>query len=376
MSDQTVPDQLDYIQTQLADLIASASEHREKHAPRINEEITHLREELLEQGVRLESLSQQLCNDFRTALEDLRQSQEAAANAQKEVLRSLTASLMQSMSHDRSDDLRAQIAELESRLNKTVREAVTAAIGSTPASPTGTLAGDRAEAQEEAPAPKTAEDSSKSWEQIRAAFMDPANVPGIDHSLQSTTSASSGIESKQSATATVGDDTRSPATPPPNLKDTQQFLLPTFALDCEVPELGDIESMSADQLRVALAERDCLVSTLIGRVRHLNDAHERSLSPEELGALGDEMPEELQQRVTETLNRMNEQLRLSELEMSLERARLSREKVQVEQSQQSLDRQARQMGLERREDGTFVVDRSNPGQKQPRRWLGRLGIGE
>ena len=203
-----------------------------------------------------------------------------------------------------------------------------------------------------------------------------ANVPGIDHSLQPKNSASNGIESKQSATATVGDDTRSPVTPPPNLKDTQQFLLPTFALDCEVPELGDIESMSADQLRVALAERDCLVSTLIGRVRHLNDAHERSVSPEELGALGDEMPEELQQRVSETLNRMNEQLRLSELEMSLERARLSREKVQVEQSQQSLDRQARQMGLERREDGTYVVDRSNLGQKQPRRWLGRLGIGE
>ena len=62
--------------------------------------------------------------------------------------------------------------------------------------------------------------------------------------------------------------------------------------------------------------------------------------------------------------------------MSLERARLSRQKAQLEQSQHSLDREARQMGLDRRDDGTYVIDRSDPKQKQPRRWLGRLGIGE
>ena len=371
----SIAEQIDLIQTQLADIAASAAESSQAQAEP-NRQIGELREELLEQGVRLETLSQQLRADFQNALEDLRQTQTEAMQSQSEVLRSLAGSLISANGGPQAALPEQQLRELEIRLTESIHAALGSAATASPQAVAQTANNDAASTHNEPAA--TLEDSSQSWEQIRATFMQsngsPSPVPqpnGPDDELVAAFMESEGRAAiAQSHKASVEDDSES------HLKDTQQFVIPAFALDCDIAELGDVESMSEGELRAALLDRDHLVSTLIGRVRHLQDAHVNPISADELKSLEEELPQALQARVTETLDRMNEQLRLGELEMSLERARLARQKVQLEQSRHSLDRQARQMGLEQRDDGTYVVDRTEPARKQPRRWLGRLGIGE
>ncbi|MCA9062138.1 MAG: hypothetical protein KDA96_03745, partial [Planctomycetaceae bacterium] len=111
------------------------------------------------------------------------------------------------------------------------------------------------------------------------------------------------------------------------------------------------------------------------RLRRLQYSTTQTLTPEQLRGLATTCPEQLWQRVTATLERLDEQLRVGELEMSLERARMARQVMQLEESRSRLANSARQLGVELNSDGTLSeVPGSTVRQSSSRRWLGKLGF--
>ena len=90
-----------------------------------------------------------------------------------------------------------------------------------------------------------------------------------------------------------------------------------------------------------------------------------------------QMPEEFSSRVNHTLQRMDEQIRLGELELSLERARISRQASQLESLKHHIERNARQLGWTINPDGSIAAETgSTPKGTGSRRWLGKLGFGD
>jgi hypothetical protein len=370
-SSDSISEQLDLIQTQLADLTEAASYNANFNPSDAAQRSDELRDALGEQNTQLNGLAQQLRDDFQLAVMELKETQEAAAASQADVLRTLTATLLQTAATDESTNLATQFADLESRLHMSLRATVSQNAVAAPEIPY--VAPVRTDdVSPPADAETNGDDSSRSWSEIRAAFIQS------DGETDQTATEHREPPAPEPEPEPEPDTDRDPlaADTDVDFNNTQKFVLPPVEFDCDVPELGDIEAMTPDELKKSLSARDYLVSTLIGQVRRLHDSHGHAMTTEQLVSLDEELPEKLQERIAETLDRMNQQLRLSELEMSLERARLSRQTAQMEQSQESLDRQARQMGLERGKDGAYIIDRSDTTRKHTRRWLGRLGMAD
>ena len=129
----------------------------------------------------------------------------------------------------------------------------------------------------------------------------------------------------------------------------------------------DIESASIETLRKACADRDTYIVQMTRWVR----THNSVSVPENWEELQG-VPDELRRQVELLSSRLEEQVRLAEVEMSLERARLSREKSQVQADRAIMDKHLKRLGissLDELED--IAVSSSSTGD---RRWMRFLGV--
>lgn len=132
------------------------------------------------------------------------------------------------------------------------------------------------------------------------------------------------------------------------------------------PSPFDLESASLETLKRACADRDIYIVQVTRWVR----TRRAVTVPENWDEI--QVPEELQKKVEHLSSRLEEQVRLAEVEMSLERARLSREKSQLQADRAVMDKHLKRLGissLDELED--IAVSSSSTGD---RRWMRFLGV--
>lgn len=133
-----------------------------------------------------------------------------------------------------------------------------------------------------------------------------------------------------------------------------------------VPTALDLEHASIETLKRACADRDTYIVQINRWVRT-----RRSVTiPENWDDL--DTPDEIRERAEQLTSRLEEQVRLAEVEMSLERARLSREKSQVQADRAVMEKHLKRLGiasLDELED----ISVSN-GSTGDRRWMRFLGV--
>ena len=309
----------------------------------------------------LEKFSEALRQDFRNSIAELQAAQSAAAETQGDVLRALTQAVFHSAASREvsPESLERAIAGAEARLIARIGPAagpVKAADVSTPVFSAG--AASRAiEARTVKAAPMAVTGLARSWAEIRSEMM-------------------SGGELSEAPVAVIPE----PAIDLPEvtqLSSDRHFRLPAQDPSLEVPATVDLDAISDSQLRDAFREREEFITTLIARIRRQQETATQQLSAEQLRQLVIDLPEELAAQVRHTLKQMNDLARMGELELSLERARIARQVNQLEHSRQTIEYNARQIGLQLNPDGTIAPPSSQPGRgTSSRRWLGKLGFGQ
>ena len=204
--------------------------------------------------------------------------------------------------------------------------------------------------------------SGSAWEQIKNAFLMEEDVGcGDDADVSREMSASSLAERDVENCDVEPADTDEPV--------QVETLF-------EIPELLDIDSLADAELRPALVEREGLMSILVQRLLS-KVCSTQTLSPAQLTESKDVLPEELAERVEQTLRTLSQQERLGQLELCLERARVSRQVSTLEETREKLAATARGLGLTISEDGSLEgeIDAIKKRGSKGRRWLGVLGFG-
>ncbi|MFN5796929.1 MAG: hypothetical protein ACK5AN_05285, partial [Planctomyces sp.] len=144
----------------------------------------------------------------------------------------------------------------------------------------------------------------------------------------------------------------------------------------EIPQHGELEAMSADELRALLQQRESLMARLIYRLRCREETRLNLLTLDQLRTMQRELPVELATLIESSVRRSDNLTRLGELELVFERARLAREKNNLQQSRQLMDVLAKQLGFTVNSDGTLVRQAESQPRTGSRRWLGKLGFGQ
>jgi hypothetical protein len=144
----------------------------------------------------------------------------------------------------------------------------------------------------------------------------------------------------------------------------------------EIPQHGELEAMSADELRALLQQRESLMARLIYRLRCREETRLNLLTLDQLRTMQRELPVELATLIESSVRRSDNLTRLGELELAFERARLAREKNNLQQSRQLMDVLAKQLGFTVNSDGTLVRQAESQPRTGSRRWLGKLGFGQ
>ena len=133
------------------------------------------------------------------------------------------------------------------------------------------------------------------------------------------------------------------------------------------PRPVDLDDATRDELQRACAERDTYIVQL---TRMLRSRRAVSL-PDNWDDIV-EVPEEQKARVDQLATRLEEQVRLAEVEMSLERARLSRERMQLQTDHEKIDKHLKRLGLTSLDElETIAVEN---GSTSDRRWMRFLGV--
>lgn len=133
------------------------------------------------------------------------------------------------------------------------------------------------------------------------------------------------------------------------------------------PRPVDLDGATRDELQQACAERDGYIVQLTRMLRS-----RRSVSlPDNWDDIA-EVPEEQKARVDQLATRLEEQVRLAEVEMSLERARLSRERTLLQTDRDKIDKHLKRLGLTSLDElETIAVEN---GSTSDRRWMRFLGV--
>lgn len=134
-----------------------------------------------------------------------------------------------------------------------------------------------------------------------------------------------------------------------------------------VPRPVELDVATLGELKQAYVEREACIVQLIRMLRS-----RRTVSlPDNWDDIV-EVPEEQKARVDLLATRLEEQVRLAEVEMSLERARLSRERTQLQAEQEKLEKHLRRLGLTTLDElESVAVDN---GSSSDRRWMRFLGV--
>ena len=145
-----------------------------------------------------------------------------------------------------------------------------------------------------------------------------------------------------------------------------------------IPEYSpvDPEGMTPEEMTDAIKNQQYVIAALTSAATQ-NVQRRAILSASQLKELQDGAPERLKSTIERSLESLDKQVRLGELELSLDRARVSRQMCQLEETQERLDARARLLGMTLNEDGT--VAESSGGVKKSRsenrHWLSKLGFG-
>lgn len=140
---------------------------------------------------------------------------------------------------------------------------------------------------------------------------------------------------------------------------------PELIPDEDPPESIDIDAADIDALRAAVEARDAYISHLL---KKLKQAFSYQTPPVDWRAL-ENVPEELQTRLADLEQQLQQKLRISEVEISIERARMGREAARITQLSAQVQKK-----LERVGDASGHDDDEGPEEKKGRRWLSMLGL--
>ena len=347
----------------------------------------------------LVGLSESLTSEIREAVQCLTASQSAAATAQSEVLCALSQTIITTAaSPARSDDrLEALFSGFEQRFSETLKRTLQAVLQAASEQRVGDLArGTPAPAAtphsapaspppQPPPRPAAEPQKSRSWQDIRNAFLrDSTHLgdgqtsdSGKDRAAHDRQSAAENRLSSDSESApdADSDSDKSPAAAHP-AKTVGAPEIPDLE-SLSIPEFVDIDTLPEQALREEAHRREELMSSLVARLRRRIQSSGDVLSREQLLLLADRLPQEMLNRVNHSLQRIDEQLRLGELELSIERARVARTAVQLESSRLQIERNARQMGWTVNPDGTLATTTAQATKgSASRRWLGKMGLNE
>lgn len=313
----------------------------------------------------LQQLGTMLRDEFKNSISELQAAQSAAITAQSEVLRALTEMIYQSASSNEipAESLERAFSGVEERLLARI-EAVSG--GQKASGGTAHSSSSSTGKSQSSPSPiklqNAASSVNRSWEQIRNEMM---------------------AKGELTETPSLSNERRPLDKPVGQLHDVAQlssdrhFRLPDQDPSLEIPRTVDPDALSDQELRNAFREREAFITTLIARIRRQQELATGQMSPDQLRALADELPEELAVQVRHTLKQMDDLARMGELELSLERARIARQVNQLEHSRMTIERNARQLGLHVNPDGTIDAPANQPGRhSSSRRWLGKLGFGQ
>jgi hypothetical protein len=340
---------------------------------------------LIELRREVNSLSDVVRSNVQDAVKDLTQAQSSATRSQGEVLRTLTEAIFTSSASQglRRDDVESLLFALETRLNKSFRQvlsesgltssAAQPSAASVPASMMREQGGNSRTAAQQAVHALDLEESKKpisplparTWDEIRRELMS-------ENGQESNTQTPDGRSSSNSQSITSPSDSSGTAK---SSGDPMELLnLDEFP---DVPLSVDPDTLSETELRTTMQAREQLILTLISRLRRKTCTSGEGLTTEQLRIMAKEVPEELARKVTQTLQQMDEQVRLGELELSLERARVARLASQLEFSRQQVERNARQLGWTLNADGSLTTGTAAANRTSTsRRWLGKLGFSE
>jgi len=155
--------------------------------------------------------------------------------------------------------------------------------------------------------------------------------------------------------------------------------VPTAVTDTQVEELVglldglatpaplDIDSASIDALKKACAERETYIVQVTRWVRTCRTVS-LPVNWDELQGI----PDELRRQVNALSSRLEEQVRLAEVEMSLERARLAREKSQLQSDRAVMDKHMKRLGITSLDELEDIA--INSSSSSDRRWMRFLGV--
>ena len=132
------------------------------------------------------------------------------------------------------------------------------------------------------------------------------------------------------------------------------------------PEPIDFDTADVEQLQAAVEARDAYISHLL---RRLKNAVSYRMPPVDWRAL-ENVPEDLQAKLGDLEQQLQEKLRITEVELSLERARMAREASRINQLNAQVQKHLERGGIA----PGGADDDDLPEEKKGRRWLSMLGL--
>ncbi len=191
------------------------------------------------------------------------------------------------------------------------------------------------------------------WEAIKASMMTGGSLsesPAESHTAESHT-APAPIEPVSTFSAKAAEEPEDNRSPLP-----------------EPPAFVDVDQASLEELQGAVLARDEFISRLLQRVT----APDQSTQIPDWTQLA-QVPDKLRRELDELRQRLQDKLRVAEVDLSLQRARVAREEARLHVKAEQVARQMRQMGLVPDEPETPPnAARSQPEApqaQQGRRWL-------
>jgi hypothetical protein len=306
-----------------------------------------------------EFLQSTLLQTLDQNFEQLRQDQSVATDASQSELQSLSAhvgALLEKTAAAASASPAGRSATTDTRSSATAKTGPETPARNTPGRKPATSATGK-------------KPPAKSWEEIRQELFEE-----VERKTESGYLADLPIELPVDPAPPTGmrDAVFSPAESgyvPADFSPTDDLVL------TEIPKPGELEILSAEELRTLIQQREAMMARLIYRLRCHEETRLNLLTLDQLRTMQKELPEELATLVENSIRRTDNLTRLGELELAFERARLTREKNHLQQSRQWIEMLAKQMGYTLNADGTLARQPDVPKHSSRRRWLGKLGFG-
>lgn len=194
-------------------------------------------------------------------------------------------------------------------------------------------------------APPTSDSGVSAWEALKAGLL--GQNPPAGEAVPPTSASPNGPE----VSASAGPD-------------------PFDSARLEAPDPVDLDLADADELRKAVTSRDDFIAELLHRLR----SAEARTRPADTWKSLEGTPDELRIRLESLERRLEQTLRLTEVELSLERAKLGREAVRLKQLEENATKAMDRLGLAMAEDEEEGDPDDRAAATADGRWMRMLGI--